>query len=322
MANGQTTSPNDDPKQFRPKLVTFSDVAGIAAGAVCTGRLDTVKSIHELHFICRAAAGAAMTTAQVTADVGNIRILANGVVIRDYTAQECIELWGHYNDAKAANAAAVFPLGGMIPVTYTRREMDLNQYSNALAFGMLSNGKPVNLTYEITITAVAVLAQIQVRAIVDDRIMEVGPHIRITPSNWATAAAGQFDWTTIPVTAPGGRKVLAYHLHDPAAAAAAERAGYTAAIGALFTLNVVKNNEEQLYQQATIADLDFMLRQLGRCNFGNWIHIPFDYAADPRGGEILGSNVASWLVQPTFTAVGAGGVTRLLDEYITNGLGE
>jgi len=296
----KTANPVVDIRQFRPKILTFSDVPNIAVGTT-SGRIDTKKSIHELHFIARTAAGVGLTRTQILADITSIKIMANGIVIRDLTVTEILDLYKHYNDSMGALTVA-----GVIPVPFTRR-LDLRQFSNDLVFGMVDKqGRQVNLTYEIAIAGVAQLAQMQVRAIVDDRVMDVGPHIRIIPAREQVSSTGQKDWSTLPKDAPGGRKLLAYHVVLDS--------------GVISTVDVTKNNEEVLMQGATKEALDLLLRTAGRTAQSGYLHLPFDLANDPRGGEVLGSAVASWLVQPTFTTAPTGGVAKILDEYITDGL--
>ncbi len=285
-----------DIRQFRPKLITFSDVANVGIGTT-TGEINTAKSIHELQFIARTSAGVGLTRSEIIADITSIKIFANGVILRDMTATELLDYYKFYHDAKGAHTVA-----GVIPIEFTRPFMDLRSLSNDLALGM----KGVNLTYEIAIKAVAVLDSIEVRAIVDDRIMPLGRHIRVIPINRSVAATGQKDWSTLPTQGKTFRKLLAYHVVLDS--------------GVISELNVIKNNEEVIFQQASKETIALLLNSAGRKAQSGYFHIPFDLGNDPRAGENLGSDTAAWLVQPTFTTKPTGENARILDEYMTDGL--
>lgn len=296
-----SSDPLTDLKQYRPKLLSFQDVPNIAVGTTST-RVDTLKSIRELHLVARTAAGVGLTRTEIIAAISAIRVYANGVAIRDMTAQEVLDLYKYYNDSLGDLTVA-----GVIPIPFVRSGLDLQALSNDLAFGMLdSNGRMVNLTVEVVIASVAVLAKIEVRAWVDDRVMPVGAHVRIIPNREQVSATGKKDWSRLPVSAPGGRKLLAYHVVLDS--------------GVISQIDVVKNNEDVLLQGASKEELELLQRSAGRTAQAGYFHVPFDLAGDPRGGEVLAGTVAAWLVQPTFTTAPTGGVAKILDEFITNGL--
>jgi hypothetical protein len=283
--------PINDLAQFRKRILVASDVANVSAGARCSGAIGTRKTLHGLYFDCRTAGGVALTEAQIAADVLSVVIRVNGVVIRDLTSQEILDLYQHYK-----NDMGLHTVAGIIPIEFAESAFDLSQINGAYAMGMMLNGKPVVLTYEIVLAnPLAQLASMRVRLLVDDREMEFGLHKRIIRHVRTFNATGNQDITDLP-KGDGSSSLLAYH--------------FITGAGTIQSITV-KDGDQDVYNQVQSNLMDLMINDSKRKAQAGYFHVPFNLDNDPRSKQAIGPQTANWLVQPNWSVSPAGNYTIL-----------
>lgn len=277
-----------DLNQFKKRVLVFSDGDTPAAGGRSTGKIETRKTIHGIYFLITDA-GVGLTEAEMNTDVGSVIIRANGIVIRELTMQQIIDLYQHYKNDMGAHT-----VDGILPIEFSDSAFDLSVLNNAYAIGMLKNGQPVALTYEINYKAgLAKADKVEVRAIVDDREMEFGLHKRIIPHTRSFASTGTQDITDLP-KGDGTSSLLAYHIVTGAGT---------------ITKITVKEGSDEVYNQLPVQLLNVMLNDAGRKAQSGYFHIPFNLDNDPRSKQPLGPATAHWLVQPYWSVSPAGSYT-------------
>lgn len=287
-----------DVNQFRKRILTFSDVTGIAGGGRSTGKIETRKTIHGIAFICTDG-GVEETRAHIIADINTIIIRAEGKVIRELTAAQILDLYKHYHDDDGAYTSR-----GVILIEFAQSAFDLAQMNNEYAIGMLRNGKPLTLTYEINYkSSVTTIDRIQVQAVVDDREREFGIHTRITPHTRSFASTGAQDITDLP-KGDGSSSLLAYH--------------FVLGSGVISAITV-KEGTDEVYASTPAAMIDILLNNAGRKLQSGYFHVPFNLDNDPRSLQPLGPNTAHWLVQPNWST-SPGGSYTILEERVHNQL--
>lgn len=289
MAN--SNAPIYDVNQFRKRVLIFSNVSNIVKGSRSTGKIETRKTIHGICFVA-SGSGTPLTRAQFLTDIGSVVIRAEGIVLREMTAQQILDLYKHYNDDMGA-----FTVEGVLPILFADNVFDLAQVNNEYALGMLIGGKPVTLTYEINYLSPASLTvdAIQVRAIVDDREREIGLHKRIIPHTRSFSSTGNQDITDLP-KGDGTSSLLAYHI----------------VLGSGVVSQItVKDGSSELYNQLPRPMLELMLNNSGRKVQSGYFHIPFNLDNDIRSKYPLGPSNAHWLVQPYWSTTPGGSYTIL-----------
>jgi hypothetical protein len=284
-------NPIYDLNQFRTRVLPFSNVVGIAKGQRSTGKIETRKSIRALCFIA-SGAGTPLTRAQFLTDIGSIVVRAEGIVLREMTAQQILDLYKHYRDDQGA-----FTVEGVLPIEFADSAFDLAQVNNMYALGMLLNGKPVTLTYEINYLSPGTLTvdQILVRAIVDDRETELGLHKRIIPHTRSFASTGNQDITDLP-KGDGRSSLLGYH--------------FVLGSGVISQITV-KDGSAEVLNQVPRPMIEMMLNNAKRKVQSGYFHVPFNTDNDIRSKYPLGPSNAHWLVQPTWSTSPAGSYTIL-----------
>ncbi len=279
-----------DLRQFKKRVLTFSDV-GVTAGAKKTGNIPTTKTIHDLVFICKSSGGTGLTRSQFIADIASVVVRAGGTVIRELTVTQILDMYKHYQDDKVA-----FTPEGILPIQFASNAFDLSQLNNDHAIGMILNGKPMNLTYEIIYKAtVTTCASVEVRAIVDDRVQDFGRHTRIRPHTRSFSSTGIQDIADMPV---GGADsvLLAYH--------------FVLGSGVIKEITVSESQRE-VYNQVPRELMDYMLNNAGRKAQSGYFHLPFNLDNDPRSVQVLGPNTSNWLIQPNWSTTPDGSYTIL-----------
>lgn len=284
----------NDLRQFRKRILTFSDVTGITGGGRSTGKIETRKTIHGLAFVCTDG-GVEETRAHIIADIDTIIIRADGIVLRELTATQILDLYKHYHDDKVAYTSR-----GVILIEFAQSAFDLAQMNNEFAIGMLRNGKPMSLTYEVNYqAAVTTIDRIQVQAVVDDREREFGLHTRITQHTRSFASTGAQDITDLP-KGDGTSSLLAYH--------------FVLGNGVISKITV-KEGSDEVYSNTPSALVDLMLNNSGRKLQSGYFHVPFNLDNDPRSVQPLGPNTAHWLVQPYWSTTPNGSYT-IIEERV------
>jgi hypothetical protein len=271
-----------DLNQFKKRVLVFSDVSGIASGGRSTGKIETRKTVHALAFHMTDG-GVNLARADFLTDIGSVVIRADGIVIRELTAQQLLDLYKHYFDDSVA-----FTPAGILLIPFAQSAFDLAQINNEYALGMLRNGKPLTLTYEINYkVATLKVDKIQVRAIVDDREREFGLHTRITPHTRSFGSTGVQDITDLP-KGDGSSSLLAYHIVLPGTA------------GTISEITV-KEGSNEVYNQVSKELLELLMNGAGRKAQTGYFHIPFNLDNDPRSKQYLSPATAHWLVQPNWS---------------------
>lgn len=269
-----------DIRQFRKRILKFSDVVGIAGAGRSTGKIETRKTVHGIAFICTDD-GVEETRAHIIADVDTVIISIEGTVIRELTATQILDLYKHYHDDDVAYTSR-----GVLPIEFAQSAFDLAQMNNEYAIGMLLNGKPITLTYEINYqAAVTTIDRIQVQAIVDDREREFGLHTRIKTHTRSFTSTGEQDITDLPL-GDGSSSLLAYH--------------FVLGSGVIASFTC-QEGEEIIYNNTPAALIDLLLNNAGRKLQSGYFHVPFNLDNDPRSVQPLGPGTAHWLVQPKWS---------------------
>jgi len=289
-------NPIEDNRQFTRRCLVHSDVTGIAAGQRCTGTIGTRKTLHAVYFETLTGAGVGLSEVQAAAEVLNIVIRANGVPIRDVMASEVLDLYQHYK-----NDMGLHTVNGIIPIEFADCRFDMSQMNAGYGMGMIGpDGKPVVLTYEITLAAaIPNLSRIRVRLVVDDREMPFALHKRILRHTRTFGAGpGTQDITDLP-KGDGTSSLLAYHVILPA--------------GSSIASITVKDGDIDVYNDLPSSLMDVLINDAGRKTQAGYFHIPFDLANDPRAKQLIGPQTANWLVQPNWL-VGPNGNFTILEE--------
>jgi hypothetical protein len=280
-----------DLRQFSKRILVGSYSGTIAASGKLTGRIETSKTLHAICFVGRKAGPAGQTAANWDTDVGLITIKANGITIREATAKQFLDLYKHYNDDMGA-----FTVEGVLPITFAQSAFDLAQLNNAYGFGMLQNGKPITLTFEIQLKAgLTTLTSLEVRAIVDDREQELGLHTRLLTHTRSFASTGYQDLTDMP-KGDGTSSLLAYH--------------FVLGNGVISKF-IVKEGAVDRYNTLDRELLEWWLNTIGRKVQSGYCHLPFNTDNDPRSKQYLGPTTDNWLVQPYWSTTPNGAYTIL-----------
>lgn len=284
----------NDLSQFKKRVIRFSDVTGIAGGGQSTGKIPTNKTVHALLFVCTDG-GVEETRAHMIADISTVVIRAEGTVLAELTATQLLDLYKHYHDDDVA-----YTPRGVLPVPFAQNAFDLSVLNNEYAIGMMHNGQPMTLTYEINYqAAVTTIDRIQVMALVDDRVREFGTHVRIKPHVRAFTSTGNQDITDLPV-GDGSSSLLGYH--------------FVLGDGVISKMSV-KDGDRDIYDETPAAVIDLMLNNAGRKLQSGYCHVPFNLDNDPRSVQPLGPQTANWLVQPYWSTTPDGSYT-ILEERV------
>lgn len=303
MTNEEKQKAVASPLQFNTRFVAFSDVSGIAKGANPKAKIETRKTIHSIDFYC-SGAGTALTRAQMLTDIDKIIIKADSVVIREYTVQQLLDLYKHYNDDLGA-----WTTEGVLRIPFKQPNQDLEQIANDYAIGMLKqmgSDETIDLQYEITFKSPTTLTvdSIEVGAWVDDREIEFGRHIRIIPRYRKFDSTGTQDITDLP-KGEAGTILKGYH--------------FVLGSGVINKITVM-NGEKSIYNGIRRENLEMRLNESNRKPQSGYFHLPFDLSNDPRSGVPMGSHVEYWLVQPNWTTSPGSSSYTILEEREHQGL--
>lgn len=170
------------------------NVGNIAAGAVCTVELPKDKVHHGLMLVCRKAALAVMSRAEIIADIGDITVRVDGDIKIEASITTLLDLFKYWHDKDGA-----FTVAGAVPIMYTRPIMPTAEERSLLAWGM----KGVrSYALEVNVTAIATLVSIEVWTLVEDAERALGRHLCISRHPQNFGATGVQQLTTMPYGDP------------------------------------------------------------------------------------------------------------------------
>ncbi|HUW19361.1 MAG TPA: hypothetical protein VMW16_08670 [Sedimentisphaerales bacterium] len=245
------------------KFEKQANLTGIAAGAICTAQLPADRVHHGLYLVCRKAAAAAMSEAEIEADVGKIIIRLDGDIKIEATAAQLFDVWRYWYGQHGA-----FTIAGLIPIPFTRPNLIPAIHRAALAWGM----KGVeSYTIEVAIAGVATLVSIEVWCEVEDRVAELGRHLCIGYHPQSFASTGVQELNTLPF-GDNDKAMLAIHIGHGS--------------GAIKSVNckaTISNKSEEIYAELAAEANNHILRQAGRTNQTGWYHIDFAQINDVSG---------------------------------------
>lgn len=236
---------------FKP-VIKQSNIRGIAAGALATGEIPTTGTHYAIYLRCLTAAGAELTRAQIIADVGNIVVRINGKTKIEATATFLLDLQKYYGDKDSAGND-----NGIIPIYLSRPNLPTDEERALYAWGMANVN---SFTVDVSVTAVAQLASIEVYSEVTNENRVLGQHLTITKFPQSFATTGQQEITTLPKDdAQSG--YLAMHIE---------------AGSGTFSKVTVKLGQTNIWEEIAVKLHDSLNKKSGRVPQTGYYHIPFD----------------------------------------------
>jgi len=173
-------------KQIKPQ----PNIRGIAAGALATGEVPTAGTHYALFLRCLTSAGAALTVAQIKAEIGDIIIRINGEQIVEASATFLLDLQKYYGDALGAGN-----VDGIIPIWFARPHLATDKERSIFAIGTEDIS---SFTVDVNVVAVTNLASIEVLSLVTPERRVLGQHIRISKFPQSFGTTGIQEITTLP----------------------------------------------------------------------------------------------------------------------------
>lgn len=274
------------------QIIKQPNIRGIAAGAIATGEIPTVGTHYATYLRCLSAAGVALTRAQMIADIGNIIVRINGVQIVEATATFLLDLQKYYGDQIGAGN-----VDGIIPIPWARPHLATDQERSVFALGMADVS---SFTIDVNVTAVAVLASIEVFSEVTPEVRRLGQHIRINKFPQSFATTGLQEITTLPKE---GNDVgyLALHVDEP--------------VGVVDKLTV-KLGSNNIFEEVAAGLNQVLLEKTLRNPQTGYFHVDFARSND-LSGLIPMAGVQDFRQQITWnTAAGAPGNFNIYTERV------
>lgn len=182
----------------------FSNFVGIAAGATVTQNLPAFGTYYSVVLTPLSAGGALLTDVQVATDIARIRVLAEGNELCNISGRDLII----YNNSLYGGFANATAFVGDLRVPFVKPLWPTDTQQTVVGIGTQDIQ---SLVVEVTCGgALATMAQLQLRAELDDTIAPLGQHLRLTTLPQNFAAAGLQDISTLPDES--NVAVLAYHI--------------------------------------------------------------------------------------------------------------
>ncbi len=242
-----------------PQLKKQANLTGIGAGAVCTLPLPADKVHHGLMLVCRKAAGAAMSRAEVIADVGDVVIRLGGDIKIEASATFLLDMFKYWHDKEGA-----FTIAGALPILYTRPNLISAPERALMAWGMKN---VESYTIEVNITAVATLVTIEVWTLIEDATRNLGRHLCISRHPQTFAATGVQQLVTLPF-GDSDIAILADHIGES-----------TGDINSV----IVKAGGNDIIDEVPMELNNMMLRHAGRTAQTDYFHLDYSVINDKAG---------------------------------------
>lgn len=229
--------------------------------------IDTAKNVHAVDLYLTVA-GVGATYAQMTTNVGQIRVRVGGKLIFDLSALQILDLYHYYNDCNGVLVDA-----GVLPLRFTPYMLPLSDETQEYAIGMLSDtDRSKRNTFTIEVNMLSPVGGLtvdgcEVHLITDNMPSDsIGYHVRWLPygSTWAAASTQVLDQIQHESNALA---VLAYHVNHTA--------------GALGRIRLVVNDEEKI-SDMPVDLLNQEQNEAGRTPVANYESIDFALANHSR----------------------------------------
>lgn len=166
-----------------PELIKLKNLSGIEDGGRPVVDIPRSGIYHGLFLVCRKAASALMTEAEIETDISNIRIRIDGDQKFDLTAAVLFDLHRYWFAKYGA-----YTIAGQIPIWLTRPHLQFAAERSLLAWGT----KDVNsFTLEMDLAAsLSALVTVELWAMVESGSRELGRHLCVSKNPRSYAGTG------------------------------------------------------------------------------------------------------------------------------------
>jgi len=256
-----------------PVIKQEATKSGLAAGDKVTIDLTAAGVHHALFLDCRKAAAATMTEAEIENDIGKILIKVDGEPKIEMLASEAIDMWRYYHAKNGAHT-----IKSVLPIWFTREYFPSLPERQLSGYGMADVR---SFTCEIDITAVATLASIQPRSLIEpDNTRKLGKHlcIRRLTDYFAATGVQQID-KKLPFGQPDVG-MFAIHFHQGAGAGVFVNVTVKASAG--------QGVDSDIYPEMVLDLHNQLLQDCGRTIQTGWYHVDFALTNDSAGFLPLG----------------------------------
>jgi len=246
--------------------------SGFSAGDKVVIEFTPAGVYHAIFLDFRKAAAAAMTEAEIEADVGKIVLKINGEPKIELLASEAIDLWRYYHARDGSHT-----ISSVVPIWFNRNKVFGRLFDRQMmGWGMAD---VTSFTCEIDITATATLASITpIGYIEPDNTRRLGRHycVRRLSDYFGSTGIQQID-KKLPY---GQRDIGSFAIH------------FGAGSGEFKTVTVKASSgqgvDQEIYPEQTVALNDILLHDHGRTPQSGWYHVDFALTNDPTGYLPLG----------------------------------
>lgn len=249
---------------FRP-WEKYSDIASVAASATGTADLPISGTYYGIYLRCLDA-GAAVSVANIKADILNVKLTIDGVTLLEADAHCLYDLWEHYYGSRGASQQA-----GMLPIPLAPDWWADRARADALGWGM-RNSKSFQL--ELTFNSAITIDQVQVYTERSPDNRALGEHRRLLKFARSFPSSGVQEVSELPTE--GGKSVLTTAWHWQ----------YDGSAAVIDNLEALVNNQQVINIPPLVAET--RVEKGGR----TWMvggaakdlfSLPFDLSADPSG---------------------------------------
>lgn len=185
------------------------DFTGIAANALATANIPASGIYYNLLCNVQDSAGAAISVANMKADITNLQALINGETIIDASAELLLMLQNYYYGRNAASGDV--NTAGQLPLSFAREFYSSTIESDVFGLGM-NDVDSFTLEYDCgaSVATAAHMSKSEVRGQRAEINANLGQHVRLQKFPQSFASTGEEEITDLPREPNVG--VLAYHI--------------------------------------------------------------------------------------------------------------
>ena len=199
---------------FRP-IEKFASITPVAASAKASADLPAAGTYYSIELHCLDA-GAAVSVANITADILNVKITLDGTTVWEASAAAIYKLYEHH----FAKHDGADPIPGVLPIILAPDYLTQTSEANIIAYGMANVGVmqlEVTFNSAITVDQIDVYVERQSGAAGN---RPLGTHKRLLTLVRDFGSSGVQEITDLPIASGNGSIVTAaYHfLYDGSAA--------------------------------------------------------------------------------------------------------
>lgn len=241
------------------QIIKQPSVRGIAAGAVATAEIPTNGTHYGTYLRMLTAASVELTRAQILADVSNVIVRVNGVIVVEATTTFLLDLQKYYGDSKNAGN-----IDGIVPIWWEKDWLPSEKEQGIFALGTADID---SFTVDLTIVAVAQLSSCEVYSEVTPERRRLGQHIRINKFPNSFATTGLQEIATLPKEGADCGYV-ALHIEKNAGT---------------FSLVTVKLGGNNIFENIAPKLNQVLLNKKGRSPQAAYFHVDFARSNDLTG---------------------------------------